>query len=158
MAWLPWKRSPEREGSSYALGRLHSEVDRLFDRFFEDFGLEPFGREFHRGGWLPAVDVSESEEEITVKADIPGITPENLDIQIKNDVLTLRGETREEKEEKGMTYHRIERRSGTFQRSLALPSSVEVEKVSASHKDGVLMIRLPKREEEKPRSITINVE
>ena len=158
MAWLPLRRSSEREGSRYALGRLHGEMDRLFDRFFEDFGLEPFGREFRRGAWVPAIDVSESEEEITVKADIPGISPEKLDIQIKNDVLTLRGETREEKEEKGKTFHRVERRSGTFQRSLALPSSVDVEKVSASHKEGVLTILLPKREEEKPRSISINVE
>jgi HSP20 family protein len=158
MAWLPRKKNFVREGPRYAIDRLHTEMDRLFDRFFAESSPEPFGRGIPEAAWVAAVDISETDEEITVKADIPGIPPDAIDIQIQRDVLHIKGEKKEEKEKNEKTYHRVERRYGAFVRSLALPGSVDVQKISASHKNGVLTVRLPKLEKEKAKRLSIQVE
>lgn len=121
---------------------LRDEMDSMLSRYATDW----------EGGWLagervPSIDLSESDESLEVKMDLPGIKPEEIDIEVTGDTLRIRGERKEEKEEKGKTYHRIERRSGSFSRSLRLPCTVKEDKVAAEYHDGVLSIMLPKTKE-----------
>ena len=107
------------------------------------------------GGAVPALDVSETDSAVEAKMDLPGVKPEEVDIQLNGNVLTVSGERKEEQEEKGKTYHRVERRVGTFSRTVSLPCPVEESKVTAAYKDGVLVITLPKTDEAKTRKIRI---
>ncbi len=127
------------------------ELARVFDEPF--FGGLSTGDGTCR--WCPAVDVSEDDKEILVSADLPGIDPKQVEITVRDNILSLNGERKAEKEEKGESYHRVERSYGSFSRSFALPSSVDEAKVSAEYQDGVLRIHLPKREEAKPRKILV---
>ena len=131
---IPW-------GEHGEMTRFRREMDRLFDRFFEGwpFKLPAEGRE-----WAPSVDVSETAKDIVVKAEIPGMDPKDIDVSVHGDVLTLRGERKKEQEDKGENFHRIERSYGAFSRSIRLPAEVDVGKVNATYKDGVLKINLPK--------------
>jgi HSP20 family protein len=108
--------------------------------------------------WRPVVDVSESENDITVKAEIPGIDPKDVDISITGDTLTLKGEKKEEKENTGKSYHRVESSYGSFKRVITLPASVDVDKVTAEGKNGILEITLPKKEESKAKKINVKVD
>ena len=126
------------------------------DRLLEDSVVRP------RGGLAPseglatlALDVFESVDDVTVKASLPGITPQEVDISITGDVLTIKGEKSEEKEEKQGNYHLRERRYGAFQRSVSLPAAVQADKADAVFENGVLTLTLPKVEEIKPKSIKI---
>lgn len=103
----------------------------------------------------PAVDVSETNDAIQIRMDVPGMKPEELDIEVSGNTIRIRGEHKEEKEEKGKTFHRIERRQGSFSRSLSLPAAVKEGKVTADYKDGVLSIVLPKTEESKTQKIKV---
>ena len=131
---------------------LRDAMDRLFEESF----VRP-------RGWIApaegvaslAVDVHESDDDLTVRASIPGVKPEDIDISITGDTLTIKGETREEKEEKTGNYHLRERRYGAFQRTVSLPTQVNADKASAEFENGVLTLTLPKVEEVKPKSITI---
>jgi HSP20 family protein len=105
--------------------------------------------------WCPAVDVSEDEKEILVQVDLPGVDPKDVDIQVKENVLTLRGERRGEKQEEGRNFHRVERSFGAFTRSFIVPTTVDGDKVSADYREGVLRVHLPKREEAQPRKVEI---
>ncbi|MFO0794616.1 MAG: Hsp20/alpha crystallin family protein [Candidatus Brocadiaceae bacterium] len=136
-----------------SISSLQGEMNRMFDRFFK--GGEEFG--FETGAWLPPVDLVETNDKITVKAEIPGIDPKEVDISIQGDTLLIKGEKKEEKEEKGKNYYRMERRYGGFTRSIDLPSSVDTNKVSAECKNGVLEITLQKKEEVKPKQIQVKV-
>jgi HSP20 family protein len=114
------------------------------------------GEEAWFGGMLaPSVDLSETDNALEVRMDLPGIKASEVDIQLNNNVLTISGERKEEKEEKGRTFHRVERRSGSFARSLTLPTAVAEEKVAAEFHDGVLKITLPKTEESKAHKIKV---
>lgn len=161
MSMVPWRRK-QREPDTWRhespLAAFREEMYRLFDRFWrEPFGdIEPFGSWF--GGWGPALDVSETAEEICVRAELPGVAADDLEISVSGDVLTLRGEKKQETEEKGRGYHRVERRFGDFQRSVPLPASVDRDKVEAAYRDGVLTIRLPKKETAKPKRIEVKYE
>ena len=104
---------------------------------------------------LPSLDMSETANTIEVRVDVPGMKAEEIDVQLTNGVLTVSGERKEEKEEKGKTFHRVERRDGSFSRSVTLPSAVAEDKVDAQYKDGVLCITLHKTEEAKSRKITV---
>lgn len=120
------------------LSALREEVDDVVSKFVRN-----------GGSWLPgiagpSVDLVESDNEIEVHADLPGLKPEEIDIQVSGTTLTIRGERKEEKEEKGKTYHRVERRTGEFSRSITLPCDVQESKVDAQYADGVLTIKLPK--------------
>jgi HSP20 family protein len=110
------------------------------------------------GEWAPSVDVAETDEEIVVTAELPGIKQEEVDISIADNVLTLKGEKKEEKEVKEKNYHRIERSYGSFQRSISLPTGVDAGKAKATYKDGILCVTVPKVEEAKPKQIKIDVE
>jgi HSP20 family protein len=117
---------------------------------------DPF-REFG-GAWLPAVDIySTSDHELVFKVEIPGMNKDDLDITVENFTLTIRGEKKSEQAVKDEQFHRVERSYGTFTRSFALPNTVDPGRVEATYKDGVLSVKLPLREEAKPKQIKVNV-
>jgi HSP20 family protein len=129
------------------------EIERL-NRMFTDFYGEAFSR-----AWVPAVDIYETDaHEVVLKAELPDMKREDLNLTFENGVLTLKGERKFEQEVKKENFQRIERRHGAFSRSFTLPNTVDAGKISASYKDGVLTIRLPQREEAKPKQIAVNVE
>ena len=141
-------------GAHPALG-LRKDMDRVFDRFFTG-GLDwPFGSTQSMDRWGPALDVSETDTEFSVQAELPGVDPKDVDISITGRSLTLSGQKKESTERKDANCYHSECRFGSFSRSLELPESVDPDKVSAEHKNGVLMIRLPKRESETPKRITV---
>jgi HSP20 family protein len=107
--------------------------------------------------WCPAVDISEDENNIYVAMEIPGMKKEDINVSLENNVLSLRGEKKQEKEIKEENYHRWERNYGSFSRAFELPMPVQADKIKASYKEGVLHVELPKAEEVKPKDITIEV-
>jgi len=142
-------------------GSYDSQLNRLFSDFFgrtsQEQNLTP---------WVPAVDIFEGEHELSIKADLPDIKPEELDIRVENNVLTIRGERKFEKvagpagaDEKAAekNYLRVERSYGSFARSFSLANTVNTEAIKAAYKDGVLTLSIPKREEAKPKQIKVNV-
>jgi HSP20 family protein len=145
MDLVQWR--PFREVS-----RLRREMDRLWDEFFGPGrrALQPFEE-----AWVPAVDVSETGDKVTVKAEIPGLEAKDIDIAIVGDTLTIKGEKKAEREEKGENFHLVERSYGSFSRALKLPAAVDPDKVEATYKNGVLTITCPKKEEVKPKAIEI---
>lgn len=128
---------------------MRRDMDRLFDEFFSN---PPTVGDM----WShPSIDLYQTDDEIVVKATLPGLDPDDLDIQITGDTLTLRGETKSEEEITEATYHLRERRQQTFSRSLRLPTTIIAEKAKAEMKNGVLTLSLPKAEETKPKVITV---
>jgi HSP20 family protein len=150
MAWLPRKRSEE----SSSLSNLQGEVNSLFDNFFGRMEMPSL---FGGGALSLAVDVVETRDSILVKAEVPGIDPKALEITVTGDLLTIKGEKKSEKEEKGKNFHRIERSFGSFSRSVEIPSYADTDKVTADYKDGVLTVTLAKKEEAKAKSIKVDV-
>ncbi len=147
-----WK--PFRELVPFSFDQMTREMDRLWDSFFE----ERPGRRVEEREWLPSLDVSETKNDIVVKAEVPGMDPKDIDISLSNGVLTIKGEKKQEREEKEEDYHLIERSYGTFARSIQLPVEVQSNKVNASYKNGILKVTLPKSEEAKIKEIKIKVE
>ena len=120
------------------LTTFKTELDRLFDRFLEPtWPLAP-------AAWEPKVDVTETDEAITVKAEVPGVDQKDIAVTLDDGVLTIKGEKEEKKEEKHARYHRLERSYGAFSRALRLPATVDASKTTAAFKDGVVTITLPK--------------
>jgi HSP20 family protein len=107
--------------------------------------------------WAPPVDIYETEDAIVLKAELPGIDPEDVEVRVEDNTLYLKGERKYEKEVNEQNYHRIERSYGSFARSFTLPNSISAEKVKAEYKDGLLTLTMPKREEAKPKTIKIDV-
>ena len=105
--------------------------------------------------YVPSVDIFETDNEVVVKAEMPGMNANDIDVRLEDNVLTLKGERHFEKDAKEENYHRIEREYGTFTRSFALPRTVNGDKVSAEYRDGILKIVLPKKEETKPKAIKV---
>ena len=129
--------------------------DRM-NRLFQDF--TPRGeQELAAGNFAPPVDIYEDEHNITVKAELPGIDPKDVDVRVEINTLTITGERKFEKEEKEENFHRIERRYGTFVRSFTLPNTVDTDNVKADYENGVLKIQLAKRAEARPKQIKVNV-
>jgi HSP20 family protein len=120
-------------------------------------GLRPRRNEFATRGWYPTVDIVESEEDVLISAELPGLGRDDVKVEVKDDVLTLKGEKKRKDETKEDGYHRIERRYGSFYRSFVLPPSVEKDNVKAAFENGVLTIRLPKAEQARPREIPVDV-
>ena len=136
---------------------LESMSDRL-NRVFARPTLSTSGREeLTVADWMPTVDISESDSEYLIKAELPEVKKEDVKVTVENGVLTLQGERRQEKEEKGKKYHRVERSYGSFVRSFTLPESVDEGAVKAEYKDGMLNLHLPKTEKVKPKSIDVKV-
>jgi HSP20 family protein len=129
-----------------------TEMDRLFDRF-----IEPVWSQMPAlgGEWEPKVDVSETKDTITVKAEVPGVDQKDIAVSLQDGVLTIKGEKEEEKEEKDKRYHRVERSYGAFARVMRLPAAVDGSKATAAFKDGVVTITLPKAPEAKGTMIPV---
>jgi HSP20 family protein len=151
---IPWRRgsrSLTRREEDHPFLSLRREMDTLFDEFFKGFEMEPWGRLWGEGNgtnFSPRVNVSESEKEIQVTAELPGIDPKDVDVSLARDVLTIRGEKQEEKKEEKDNYYHVERSFGSFSRSIPLPAGlVNADQIDANFKNGVLTITLPKREE-----------
>jgi HSP20 family protein len=136
---------------------LQDRMNRLFDESFRAISKSGGEEDWTLGSWSPAVDIYEQNGNIVLKAELPGVEPKDVDVRVENNVLTLRGERKLDNEVKRENYHRIERAYGSFSRSFTLPSVVDTEKIKAEYRDGVLRMTLPKRDEAKPKQITINV-
>jgi HSP20 family protein len=130
---------------------LESQVNRMFSELFSR------SQESNLTAWAPAVDIFENEHELVVKADLPDVKPEELDIRVENNILTIRGERKFEKKVDEKNYLRVERSYGSFARSFSLANTVNSEAIKADYKDGVLTLTIPKREEAKPKQIKVNV-
>jgi HSP20 family protein len=129
------------------------EIDRLNRMFEAAWQGEPFSQ----GGWIPPVDIVETaEKDVIVRAEVPDMKREDIKVTFENNVLTIEGERKLEKTTEGDTYHRVERGYGSFRRSFSLPATVDAARIEADYKDGVLTVRLPRREESRPRQISIN--
>jgi HSP20 family protein len=141
--WNPWR-----------------EIEDMFDRYDRAVGLPRSGSQevMATGDWSPRVDIVENENEFVIKAEIPEVKKEDVKVSVDNGVLTLKGDRRQEKEEKGKKFHRVERYYGSFTRSFTLPENVDGAKVKASFKDGMLSLQIPKTEKAKPKSIEVKVE
>lgn len=136
-----------------------SDLDRLFRRMLSEpfFGRNGWLSELSWNGWAPSLDVNESEDAITVRVEVPGVDPKEIDVSVSDDVLIISGEKREESEERGDGFYHAERRFGSFRRSVALPAAIDSERVSAEYDKGVLTIRLEKSEKDVPKRIPVSV-
>lgn len=141
----PWRERRD-------LDHFRSEMDSLFNRFFD---LAPFSRLRGAGEWMPAVDVSETDKEVVVQAEIPGMEANDIDISLNGRILSIKGEKKQVQEEKEKNYHRIERRYGSFSRSFELPADVDANNVEAKYKDGVLRLSLAKTKEQSVKKIEV---
>lgn len=146
-----------RRDPFFELTSLQNRMNQLFNQTFGGFENFGFEQPLTSENFLPPVDISEDDHNITLQAEIPGIKQEDLNITLENNVLTISGERKFKEEEKKENFHRIERRYGKFTRSFTLPASVNAETVNATFENGLLNITLPKKEEFKAKQITIGV-
>jgi HSP20 family protein len=147
MALVRWE--PVREITS-----IQSEMNRLFNTFFD---TPTAGNGSAARRWIPAMDLVETDDHFVLKADLPGLKEEDVNIEVEENVLTVSGERKAEHEDKREGYVRVERSYGSFRRSLTLPEGVDAEAVTANFDNGVLEVRIPKPEERKPRRVAIQV-
>jgi HSP20 family protein len=147
MALIRWE--PARE-----LASIQGEMNRLFNTFFEP-SAGSNGSSAVARRWVPAMDVVEGEDEFVLRADLPGLSEQDVNIELEDSVLTISGERKSEHEERKEGYYRLERSAGVFTRTLTLPDGVDPERVRASFDRGVLEVRIPKPEQRKPRKVTI---
>jgi HSP20 family protein len=148
MTLLPFIRRHDGD-----LMRMRNEMDDLFGGV-----LRTLERPFSAFQMWPPIDIAEKDTEITIRAEVPGCKPEDIDISVHGDTLTIRGEKKENKEEKGREYYHSESVYGSFQRDVELPAEVNPERVEAVYKDGVLSVTLPKAEKSKPVKIQVKGE
>ncbi len=153
MSLIRW--NPTREGSAWPSEMLsiQREMNRLFDSFFRND--EPAAG---LSMWTPAVDIIERDTEYEVRMELPGVRKNDVRITIENNVLTIRGDKKQESDQEEKGYRRIERSFGSFQRSFSLPTTVRSEKIEAAVAEGVLTVRLPKAEEARPKEIEVKVQ
>jgi HSP20 family protein len=131
------------------LALLQDEVNRLLD--------DRVYRSGESVGWTPACDIYEDEESVTLRFELAGVDPKDVDVRFENGVLTVKGERKLEREDRRQNYHRIERSYGTFTRAFSLPGTLDPERIRAESKNGVLAVTLPKKAEAKPRAIQVKV-
>ena len=132
-------------------------IDNHFNRFFSPGGLSwPEAAPTATSAWAPDVDIFEDEDELVVRAELAGIDPKDVELNVENNVLTISGERHLEFEDKKENYHRVERSYGSFSRSFSLPRLIDENKIQAEYKDGVLSVHVPKQEKAKPRQIKIS--
>lgn len=142
MEWRPFRE----------VSRLRREMDRLWDDYYGSGrrALRPLQAEF-----APAVDVKETADQLVIKAEVPGMDAQDINISVTGDVLTIKGEKKSEREEKEENYHLVERNYGSFSRSVVMPAAVAMDKIEAKYDKGVLTVTCPKKEEVKPKAIEI---
>ena len=150
MALVRWE--PVRE-----LTTLQHEMNRLFSSFFDTPAGGANGGTQGLRRWVPAMDLVETDDHFVLKADLPGLGPDDVNIEVEDNVLTISGERKVEHETEREGFYRVERASGSFRRSLTLPKGVNLEDIAANFDKGVLEIRIPKPEERKPRKVSISV-
>ena len=139
MKWDPWR-----------------EIEDMFDRYTKAVGVPRGGQEaLASSDWSPRVDISETETAFLINADIPGVDKDQVKVSVENGVLTIQGERKSEKEEKGKKFHRVERFMGTFVRRFTVPDNVDPDGIKATFKDGMLQLHLPKSEKARPKAIDI---
>ena len=136
------------------MGSLKQEMDRLFDRFLEVKWDELPAL----GEWAPSMDISETKDSLVAKVEVPGMEQKDIQISLQENLLTIKGEKKQEKEEKDERYHRVERSYGSFMRSIRLPVAVDASRVTATFKNGLLTVTLPKTPAAKGTMIPIKVE
>lgn len=149
MRLVPYRRSE-------VPSRVFPEVSRFFEDFFNDFPVMA-SAPARTEGWIPAVDILEKEGNLILRAELPGVNEKDIDIKLEGNVLTLKGERKLESEEKKHNYHRVESFYGSFTRSFTLPDTVDVEKIKADYKNGILSISIPQKPEVRPREIPVSV-
>jgi HSP20 family protein len=142
--WKPTARHP----------LYHDHFERMFDDFF---GVDRRKMDLQNFDWTPRVNVEELEDRFEITAELPGMKKDDINIEVQDDVLTLRGERKYEKEEKEANYHICERSYGTFQRAFTLPENVRADDIEAEYRDGILRLGLPKMEPQKPKEIKVEV-
>ncbi len=133
---------------------MQADMNRMFSTLFD---RDLFETSLRSSAWDPAVDISESADSYEVTAELPGLSKDDVKISYEGGVVSIRGEKKQEKEDKSKNYHRIERSYGAFERSFRLPTHVDVNKIEAKFKDGVLTLHLPKAEEARPKEIPIKI-
>jgi HSP20 family protein len=145
VTWDPWR-----------------EIEDLFDRYTRAraVGQPSAGSQevIATGDWTPRVDIAETDKAFVIKAEIPEVNKEDVKVNVDNRILTIRGERKQEKEEEGKKFHRVERYYGSFTRSFTLPDNVDETKVTASFTDGMLNLQIPKTEKAKPKALEVKVE
>jgi len=153
MSLIRW--SPTRDLAAWPsdIVEMQREINKMFDNIFRGERDESFAS----SSWVPAVDIAEHDVEYIVKVELPGVSKDDVKITLESNILTIRGEKKQEKETKKENLHRVERLYGTVQRSFTLPSTVKNDKIDASFRDGILHISLPKAEESKPKQIEVKV-
>jgi HSP20 family protein len=147
----PTRRSLD---SMTSLRRLNSVLDEAFNAW-------PYQSEQNgalTSAWLPACDVFEDREAVKIMAEVPGVRPEDVKLSIENNLLTIRGEKKQHAEEKTERVHRYERSYGTFERTFALPTTVDPEKIAATYSQGILTVTIPKADRARPREIPVSVD
>lgn len=151
---------PERRDPYTPLHDFQRQMNRLFDDFFGDFPLARRTDELGLAGagFVPRIDVSETDKEVKVSAELPGMDEKDIAVEMSGEAVTIRGERKEEREEKGKNWHAREQTYGAFQRTIPLPASVDGKKVKARFNKGVLTISVPKREEAQANRKTIKIE
>jgi len=159
MALVRWK--PEID--LWSRGRsifdeIQDEINRVFDSFWSRTPALREDWDFPERAWSPNVDIEETDKEIIVTAELPGMSKEGIKVDIQDNTLTISGEKKQEKEAKERNYYRLERRYGSFQRSFMIPAEIDRDKVKASYRNGVLKVVLPKTEESQTRRIAVEVE
>jgi HSP20 family protein len=151
--WRPFGNTLER-WEPFGLGDVQGEMNRLLESVFSRPATLATGERM----WVPPADIRESKDDLYVSFELPGVPEKEISVSIMEDVLTVKGERRPDQEQEAEGYHRTERVYGRFERSLSLPIPVQVDKIKATYRDGVLEIRMPKVEEIKPREIKIDVQ
>jgi len=149
MALIRWE--PVRE-----LHTMQNEMNRLFNTFFDSPTPNGGGQTVARR-WIPAMDVVETEEHFVLRADLPGLSESDVNIEVEDNVLTVSGERKSEHEQRGEGYYRVERSFGSFSRSLTLPEGINADSIQAKFENGVLEVRIPKPEQPKPRKVQISL-
>jgi HSP20 family protein len=153
MSLVRWNPLRDLPAFPSDLLNMQREINRVFDSFFRTDWSEDAAPSV----WAPATDVVEHPGDYVVKAELPGVSRDDVKLTLQDNMLTIRGEKKQEKESKEGGYHRVERSYGSFQRSFTLPSTVRADRIEASFKDGILTVTLPKSEETKPKQIDVKV-
>ncbi len=159
---VPWRERSQtpatREDFSDPIVTFRREMDRMFDDFFNNFGFGGRSPRPLTGGWqgvTPTVDVAETDRELVVTAELPGLDQQDFEVTLAGDVLTIKGEKKAEQERKDGDHYYMERRFGSFSRTIGLPQGIEESAINADYKDGVLHVTIKRRESAQPRRIDV---
>jgi HSP20 family protein len=152
MNLMPWRRG----GQMDLFQQFQREMDQVMQRFFGE--AEGGAGRTDLVAWAPRVDVEEDDKQFIVKADVPGVDPKDVEVSVIENALVLRGQKKEEREEKKKNYHRVERFEGQFYRVIPLPLGIEADNIQAKSANGVVTVTIPKKAEAQPKKITVQAE